>query len=270
VTSVLLRRRPGGDRPPRGGRLRALAAATGRAGARRRLAAAAALLAAAAAGAPAARAGVAPGELAGQARAAFVAAELEAAKTGDLYLVIDPGGSRLDLKCEGVLLHTFALRGSRFAPPPRSSGRPAWPAVAFRLSEGLAEPRRPEIAPPQPGAEPAPAPPPTTASGGIDFAAKQREEILGRAPASYLLTFTPALEVAVLGLTGAPGEEERSLSERLVEGWHRLRRWTRGPDLPPRLTIELPAADARRLFLDLEQDIQLLVAVPPGPETVAE
>ncbi len=198
----------------------------------------------------------------------FLEAEAEAATSGDLYLVLAPGGDRLDLACQGVVLRSFDLRGARFAPPPRSSGPATWPAVAFQLSEGLAEPKRPEIAPPPPEGEgePAPAPPPVTASGGIDFAAKQREEVLHRAPASYLLTFSPPLEVAVLGLTGAPGEESRGLGDRLEEGWVRLQRWLKGAGLPPRLTLELPEEEARRLFLELEPGTRLLVAPPPAEE----
>ena len=199
-------------------------------------------------------------------RQAYLAAELEAAKTGQLYLVLDPQAPSLDLKCEGVLLHRFPLAGARFAPPPRSSGPPRWPGVAFQLAGGLAEPDRPLIEPPPLGAEDAPAPPkeePTTPTGGIDFAARQRQEILHRAPPQYLLTFAPALEVSVQGVAGAPGATSPRLFQRLGEGWRRLRRWFAGPELPPRVTLEMPEEEARRLFLDLEPQIRLLVAVPP-------
>ena len=199
-------------------------------------------------------------------RQAYLAAEVEAAKTGELYLVLDPQAPSLDLKCQGVLLHRFALAGARFAPPPRSSGAVRWPAVAFQLSGGLSEPDRPLIEPPPPGGDDAPAPAkeePATPTGGIDFAARQREEILHRAPPEYLLTFTPSLEVSVQGVAGAPGAPAPSLAQRLAEGWRRLRRWFAGPELPPRVTLEIPEEEARRLFLDLEPQIRLLVAVPP-------
>jgi hypothetical protein len=198
-------------------------------------------------------------------REAYLTAEIEAAKTGELYLVLDPLAPSLDLKCQGVLLHRFPLAGARFAPPPRSSGPVRWPAVAFQLAGGLAERDRPLIEPPPPGADDAPAPPqePTTPVGGIDFAARQRQEILHRAPPQYLLTFAPDLEVSVQGVAGAPGAPAPSLAQRLDEGWRRLRRWFAGPALPPRVTLEIPEEEARRLFLDLEPQIRLLVAVPP-------
>ena len=199
-------------------------------------------------------------------REAYLTAEIEAAKTGELYLVLDPQTPGLDLKCQGVLLHRFPLASARFAPPPRSAGAVRWPAVAFQLAGGLSEPDRPLIEPPPPGADDAPAPAkeePATPSGGIDFAARQREEILHRAPPEYLLTFTPDLEVRVQGVAGAPGAASPSLAQRLGEGWRRMRRWFEGPNLPPRVTLEIPEEEARRLFLDLEPQIRLLVAVPP-------
>lgn len=199
------------------------------------------------------------------ARRAFVEAEIEAAKSGALYLVLDPRAQQLNLKCEGVLLHRFALTGARFAPPPRSAGPARWPAIAFTLATGLAEPERPEIVPPKPDAADAPAPAkpePTTPTGGIDFAARQREEILRRAPSRYLLTFSPGLEVSVVGVAGTAADASPGLAPRLAEGWRRLRRWFAGPTLPPRVTLEIPEDEARRLFLDLQPDLRLLVAAP--------
>ena len=200
------------------------------------------------------------------ARRAYLEAELEAAKSGDLYLVLDPQAPRLELRCEGVLLHSFTLSGARFAPPPRTAGPASWPAVAYQLTAGLGEPDRPLIAPPPPGGEETPPPPaePPSSTGGIDFAAKQRAEVLHRAPAQYLLTFSPDLEINVLGVTGDGAAASPSLAQRLDEGWKRLHRWFSGPKLPPRVTLELPEDEARRLFLDLEQQIRLLVAVPPA------
>jgi hypothetical protein len=200
------------------------------------------------------------------ARHAYLEGELEAAKSGDLYLVLDPQVPRLELRCEGVLLHSFTLSGARFAPPPRAAGPASWPAVAYQLAAGLGEPDRPLIAPPPPGGEETPPPPaePPSSTGGIDFAAKQRAEVLHRAPAQYLLTFSPDLEINVLGVAGDGAAASPSLAQRLDEGWKRLHRWFAGSKLPPRVTLELPEDEARRLFLDLEPQIRLLVAVPPA------
>lgn len=224
------------------------------------------------AGGEAVKAGTASSE-AESARAAFLAAEVEAAASGDLYLVLRPAAGRLDVACRGIGLHETPLDGARLVPAPGAAGQPRWPALAFRLAGGLTDVERPEIEPPAPGAAPAP-PVASTPAGGVDFATRDREEKLGRAPAAYLLRFDPALELEVRPVParagGSPGAG-RPLAARLAGGARAIARLAGrligSGDAPPRLTLELPEPEARRLYLTLEPGIRLLIDPAPPAAT---
>jgi hypothetical protein len=225
-----------------------------------------------------AQAGRAGGDAAGTgtaaseaARTAYLAAEVEAAASGDLYLVLRPAAGRLDVACRGMDLHTTPLDGARLVPAP-GGGPPRWPALAFRLTGSLADIRRPEIEPPSPGAAPAPPVAPTPA-GGVDFATRDREEKLGRAPAAYLLRFDPALELEVRPVpAGSADAGGRSLAARVAGGARAIARvagrltgrFTGSGDAPPRLVLELSEPEARRLYLTLEPEIRLLIDPAPS------
>jgi hypothetical protein len=247
---------------------------------RRRFALAAAL-AAALAGAAAALAGGGDEPSAEEARLrkAVVEAEIEAAASGDLYLVLVPAASRLDVRCEGMLLKSFPAAAARFAPAAGEASGDRWPAIAYRLKSEL-DLVRPEIIPPTPGAEPPAKPPelPTTPTGGIDFAARHRRETLDRAPGRYVLRFAPDLDLEVRGLGGREDEPVgffARLGQRLAGGWRTIRRWFPSEPLPPRVVLDFSEDEAKRLFLALEPEIRLLVdltaseaddAVAPPPE----
>lgn len=189
--------------------------------------------------------------------AAFLHAEIEAARSRELYLVLDPAAGRLEVRAEGQALLALPVERAVLAHADRGA-TPSWPALSFRLAGEPPAVRRPVLTPPDGSAAAAPAPPPAPGER-LDFRARQRRELLDRAPASYLLRFEPALEVAVEGDgAAAPG----------TGGWRetraRLAARFGAPRPPDRLRLVLPADAARRLCLTLGPSMRLLVAPPAG------
>jgi hypothetical protein len=242
---------------------------TGRRFAFRRAAAAATLSALALAPGPARSA---PGELSGRAsesaraeraRAASLAAELAAARSHRLYLVLDPAGPALELRADGLMLRRFPVESARFGRSRLAGGELSWPAYAFSLTSELQEPERPRIPIQAPEANPQNARAPLPATAAPAFGAAQ-EEALGKVPAYYRLRFEPPLDVSVLGeagVAGLPGRLWRA-RHRLVEGWEALAAALRGREVPPRVVLVMTPGEARRLFTALLPRMQMVLAGP--------
>jgi hypothetical protein len=184
------------------------------------------------------------------ARAAHLEAELAAARSHRLYLVLDPWTRRLDLKADGVVLRRFQAARAHWGQPLLARGEAAWPAAAFSLLTEIPEPDRPRI--------PAGAP-----SKGVALteAERRRDELLAQAPTHFRLRFEPALDVSIRGEAGADVLRRR-LGHRLVEGWENTALTLLRRPLPPRVVLTLRPAEAQRLFLALQPDMQLLVKAP--------
>lgn len=198
-----------------------------------------------------------------RARAAHLEAELAAARSDRLYLVLDPWTRRLDLKADGLLLRRFQLERALWGRPWLVRREPAWAAASFALVTEIPEPDRPRIAV---GA----------ASKGVALTAaeRRRDELLAQAPTHFRLRFEPGLEVepeaqtslyvSVRGEAGVevlPGRLYRA-RHRLVEGWENAGAWLLRRPLPPRVVLILRPAEAQRLFLALQPEMRLLVKAP--------
>jgi hypothetical protein len=203
--------------------------------------------------APAASPGAAaPGRIPA-ARAAHLEAELAAAESHRLYLVLDPWTRRLDLKADGVVLRRFVAEGALWGQPRLAGGAAAWPAAVFSLRTEIAEPDRPRI--------PVGAP-----SKGVALteAERRRDELLSQAPTHYRLRFEPALDLSIRGETGIEVLPRRlsSLRHLVLEGWENAALTLLRRPLPPRVVLTLRPEEAQRLFLALQPEMQLLVKAP--------
>jgi len=218
--------------------------------------------------------GAATGALAGppprlneRTRAAALSAELGAARSHQLYLVLDPFTPELDLAVDGAVLRRFPVESALFGRSRLAGGDLAWPADSFTLVSQLDEPERPKI----PVQTPAPAAaPPADAKPGFDphhanpAVSPASEELLERAPTHFRLRFEPALDVSILGEAGVanlPGRLWRT-RHRLIEGWEALLLRLRGQTVPPRVVLYVTPEDARRLFLSLLPKIRMVLAAP--------
>jgi hypothetical protein len=182
-------------------------------------------------------------------RALSLEAELRAARSHQLYLVIDPRGPQVDLKASGMLLRSFPAERALFASPRLGRAEDRWPAAGFRLVSELPEPERPKIRIPDQGKTKAKVGGPVT------------EANIQGVPTHYRLRFAPALDVSVLGEAGLPELPGRlfRLRHRLLEGWGALFGRLAGDPLPPRVVLIMKPEDARRLFVALKPDIDLVM-----------
>lgn len=198
--------------------------------------------------------------------AAALAAELRAARSHKLYLVLDPAASHLELKADGLLLHRFPIESAQLGRSRLAGGEVAWPAAAFTLVSELDERERPKIAIQPQDKEPAGTGPAAGATSTRVSAA--REEALADAPTHYRLRFVPTLDVSVLGEAGVshlPGRVWR-VRHRLVEGWEAVYLRLCGKPVPPRVVLTMTPREARRLFLVLLPETRLVVAAAkPAP-----
>ena len=208
----------------------------------------------------------APGE---RARAGSLAAELGAARSHQLYLLLDPRTPALDLKVDGVLLRRFPVESALFGRSRLAGGDYAFPAYAYSLVSQLDEPERPKIPIQAPATEPADLPEPG-AKPGFDphhanpAVSPASEDLLARAPTHFRLRFDPALDVSILGEAGVanlPGRLWRT-RHRLIEGWEALFLRLRGQTVPPRVVLYLTPQDARRLFLALLPKMRMVLKAP--------
>jgi hypothetical protein len=195
------------------------------------------------------------------ARAAYLAAEVRAARSHRLYLVLDPGASRLELKADGLLLHRFPVESALFGRSRLAGGAFAWPAASFTLVSELEEPDRPRIPIQSQDKEREQAGQAAPTSTRVSAA---REEAIADAPTHYRLRFVPTLDVSVLGEAGVsnlPGRVWRT-RHRLLEGWEAVLLRLRGKPVPPRVVLVMSPREARRLFLTLLPETRLLVYAP--------
>jgi hypothetical protein len=196
------------------------------------------------------------------ARAAALAAELRAARSHKLYLVLDPAASHLELKADGLLLHRFPVESAQLGRSRLAGGEVAWPAAAFTLVSELDERERPKI-PIQPIQTQDKEPDATNPAGATSTrVSAAREEALADAPTHYRLRFVPTLDVSVLGEAGVshlPGRVWR-VRHRLVEGWEAVYLRLRGKPVPPRVVLTMTPREARRLFLVLLPETRLVIA----------
>jgi hypothetical protein len=176
-------------------------------------------------------------------------AELAAARSHGLYLLLDSRGPQVDLKASGMLLHSFPVERALFGSPRLGRFHSGWSAASFRLVSELPEPERPKIRIPEKGKTKAQLGGPVT------------EADVAGVPTHYRLRFEPALDVSVLGEAGLPKLPGRlfRLRHRLLEGWSALFGRVAGEPLPPRVVLLMKPEDARRLFVALKPDINLVV-----------
>jgi hypothetical protein len=185
-----------------------------------------------------------------RARTASLAAELAAARSHRLYLVLDPGSPAVELAADGLLLRRFPVERALFGRSRLAGGEIAWPAVGFTLASEIEEPERPRIpipSAPAPAAAPGAAAP-ATATPDFDRA---RREAYEKAPTHYRLRFYPTLDISVLGEAGVahlPGRLWRT-RHRLVEGWEAVALALRGEPIPPRVVLYMTPDEARRLYV---------------------
>jgi len=193
------------------------------------------------------------------AMAAALGAELRAARSHKLYLVLDPAASHLELKADGLLLHRFPVESAQLGRSRLAAGEVAWPAAAFTLVSELDERERPKIEIQPHDKEPAGTGPAGATSTRVSAA---REEALADAPTHYRLRFVPTLDVSVLGEAGVshlPGRVWR-VRHRLAEGWEAVYLRLRGRPVPPRVVLTMTPREARRLFLVLLPETRLVIA----------
>ena len=199
-------------------------------------------------------------------RAAALNAELEAARTHRLYLVLDPTVPALDVMTDGLLLRRFPVESALFGLSRLAGGAVAWPAYGYTLASEIEEPERPKIPIQEPeptqGTESGPALP-ATAQPAFSEA---REEALAQSPTHFRLRFYPTLDLSILGEAGVanlPGRLWR-LRHRLLEGWEAAALRLRGEPMPPRVVLTLRPEEARRLFLVLAPRTRLIIR-PSAP-----
>jgi hypothetical protein len=139
-----------------------------------------------------------------RAREEHLAAELAAARSRSLYLVLDPHGHALDLKVDGFLLHRFAVEQALLGTP-WGAGAPAWPALVFRLVSDV----------PAPDRQPIPIRQPMPASGAAG-AALAGGGAAGATPAGRGATGTPAAgeTTRATGATGTAPPEAGTAAAR--------------------------------------------------------
>ncbi len=224
-------------------------------------------VAAGAAQRPEATAARQPGAAAAErARGAALASELEAVRSHQLYLVLDPSDHALELRAEGLTLRRFPVESALFGRSRLAAGELAWPAAAFTLVSQLAETERPKIPIQAPEADPADSRAPVHVTASPAFGAA-RDEAFGRIPPYYRLRFDPPLDVSILGeagVAGLPGRLWRA-RHRLLEGWEALAATLRGQEVPPRVVLTMTPDEARRLFVVLLPKMRLVLAGPPRP-----
>jgi len=213
-------------------------------------------------------------------RAAALAAELAAARSHQLYLLLDPFAPELDLAVDGIVLRRFPVESALFGRSRLAGGDLAWPADLYTLVSQLDEPDRPKIPIQNPapnaatgtesavGTESAGSPGEASRPGFDPHHANPAirpasEELLERAPTHFRLRFEPALDVSILGEAGVanlPGRLWRA-RHRLIEGWEAL--WLRlhGQTVPPRVVLTVKPEEARRLFLALLPKMRLVLKV---------
>ena len=194
---------------------------------------------------------------AGPGPAAALALEVELARTGAVYLLIDPVSDLLEIKSRGVVLDAvplagFALLGyrpARGAAPPAAVELPAvWTvtddaAAAYRqvIAPGELRPFEPEAAEEEP---------PSTAVA----------EALPPPPASYRVGLDGGWALNVGPRLPSGGWPSR-LRHAVGDGWARWR--GRPVDERNLLAVAVAAEDAQRLHHLFRPEMKVLVVAPP-------
>ena len=207
-------------------------------------------------------------------RRAYLAAELTAARTHALYLVLDRDVPSIDLKADGIVLRRFLVKRAEFGEPRIAGKAMSWPAASFALVSELPEPDRPRVPIPKPAGKEEDAGAKPSGPLPVEKIAKERAKALTEVPKTYRLKFSPDL---VLVVRGEPrptslGSRLRRLGYTLLEGWEGFIAWSRTEPIPARVVVYLAPEDARRLFQALAPEIHLVIAAPPpagGPPQVS-
>lgn len=194
------------------------------------------------------------------------AMELEAglARSGDVYLVLEPWHKELQIKARGVVLDSIALRGVE-ALTQRSAmagGEPAriqLPAI-WQIVEGPAQDFREIIAPeelkPYDSADDG-----EEDAGGDAAKASPTPTPVPQPPVSYTVALGNGWNLLIT--EKLPGS---TLVSRVVgavkDGWKRL--FKPSAPGPPVLALAMSADDARRLHHLLRATPELLITAPPA------
>jgi hypothetical protein len=184
--------------------------------------------------------------------------EVEAARSGQFYLVADAGLSRVTLALSGVALSTYRVERIELGLPP-ADGAPSGAELSglYHCQAPVLHPPN-EIRPGEAAVPPDPGAPPTP--GGADTT--------GSMPAAPLDSTGAAERVGRVTI-----ECDSSLSVRIVSSarlglFESLRSRLRLPGDPPsesRVRIILPEEDAERLFASLPAKLLFFVSRLPAP-----
>lgn len=178
-------------------------------------------------------------------------AQLEAAESGQLHLVLDPKAKQLGLCAENVLLMAFPIIQGRVQGLPEGE----LGTVVFTLETNLPEPERPDLTG-GPSEE-------TSAAARSVLISTWREGQLDQSPTEYGLDFRPGLRLVVHSAGEASWEGgTRWWVRRLKESWQAMLQSIRNEDSGMEVEISLKAEMAQRLYQALIPDMILVVA--PG------
>ncbi len=208
-------------------------------------------------------------------------AEAEAAKTKDLYLVLDPAGRGLAVKARGRTLDTVPLEGVRI-----ELHRPAGGARGERtvglwtvVTEPEGEYRRviapAELKPYQDPEEAAEAAAEANVNGSPQ-APQQPPEILPDPPSSYAVGLDEGWELLVVQRY-APDNAWSRFKQAVAEGWHR--QWRHPVARPDRIVLLATAEQGSRMHHLFREGARIVLgrepfaaeaaAAPPPAEAAA-
>lgn len=186
--------------------------------------------------------------------------ELDYAKSGTVYLLVDPKTRVLEIKVRGMVLESLPLAGVGFYSYRRAQGgetnAPIELPGVWTIDEDATAPYRKVIAPSElvpysEDAEPPPPPPgaPKTPEG----------EHAPMLPDSYRVRLDRGLELSV-GPSLPPTGARSRLLQAFADGWARIRR--RPVERPTLLSLALDPEAANKLHFRLRADTPLIVASP--------
>ncbi len=178
-------------------------------------------------------------------------AQLEAAESGQLHLVLDPKVQRLGLCVENVLLKSFPIVKGRV----KGLTEGALGDVVFILETSLPEPERPDLT----GRT---SEDPSAAARSV-LISVWREGQLNQSPTEYSLDFRPGLRLVVQPSRESTWEgDARWWLRRLKESWQAMERSIRNQRTDLEVEIVLNAEMAQRLYQALVPEMILVIA--PG------
>lgn len=198
------------------------------------------------------------------AEVALAQLELDYAKSGGVYLLIDPKARSLEIRIRGMVIESLPLTGMGFYAYRRARSAQATPPIelpgVWTVDEDATAPYRKVIAPtelvPYSEEEVEPPPPPPPPPGAPAQPPADHEATL---PDVYRVHLDRGFELSV-GRSLPPTDLWSRLRQAFADGWARLRR--RPIERPDLLALALEAEAANKLHFRLRSGTPLLVAAP--------